>query len=186
MMFRITSLQSLQSGKGPAGVILFRVIIAAVWFFCCGGALASMAPVSLQSLAENADLIIYGQVDGLATKQRLFEPGSLSEVENLAVYDIHVSFSPIEAIKGSVQRPVVIVTTVAGMEDHAVFRTGEQAILFLKRNEGEETYTTVALSQGKFDVGDGQVIREGMPVVEFLSLIREHLRPKPPAAPTIG
>jgi len=175
MMFRMTSTQSLQSGKGPAGVILFRVIIAAVSAFCCGGAPASMAPVSLQSLAENADLIIYGQVDGLTTKQRLFKPGSLSEMEGLAVYDIHVSVSPIEAIKGHIPTPVVVVTTVAGMEDHAVFRAGEQAILFLVRNEGEETYTTVALAQGKFDVSDGQVTRAELSVQDFLIELRSYV-----------
>jgi len=54
-------------------------------------------------------------------------------------------------------------------------------VLFLVSNEDRETYRTVALAQGKFDVADGQVVRRGLPVAEFLDDVRAMLRPKAPA-----
>jgi len=164
---------------------LYPALIVAAMVTVCADAPASMGPVSLSGLTNNADLIIYGRVDSLATEERLIAADSSSEMRGRVLHETHATVATIEVVKGPVPGPVVVVTTVPGMEDHPVFRTGEQSILFLVRNEGAETFSTVALSQGKFDVADGQVIREGVSVQEFLNRIRDHLRPNPPEIPDV-
>jgi len=67
------------------------------------------------------------------------------------------------------------------MEDHPVFQVEENAILFLVRDKDEGTFRTLSLAQGKFNVADGQVVREGIPVEEFIDMIRDNMRPTSPA-----
>ena len=139
-----------------------------------------MGPVTLQGLVESAELIIYGRVGGLTTERQTIKADLSSEMHGRGLYTINASISPIEVIKGHAPDPV-IVTSIAGMEDHPVFRADENAIFFLVCNKDEGTYRTVALAQGKYDVANGQVVREGLKVEEFINLIRDMLPPTSPA-----
>ena len=142
---------------------------------------AAMGPVSLEALVEGADLIIYGQVGALHTTERIEASAPNAETERVVV-EIRASVTIIEVVKGDSPGDIVV-TTLAGMEDHPVFVAGETAVLFLVQGDYGATYTTMALSQGKFDVRDGVVVRESLDVNDFLDRIRELLRP---SAPTLG
>ena len=157
-----------------------RFLTAAICVCVASSAVAAMGPVTLQGLAEGADLIVYGQVETLVAEERAYEAGQNDEMSGRLFRHVRATVSQFEVIKGSAPDSI-IVTAVAGMEDHPDFKVGEQVVLFLVSNEDGETYRTVALAQGKFDVTDGQITREGLSVEEFLSKIRELLRPTPPA-----
>ncbi len=159
---------------------MYRQLIAAVFLCAFGNATAAVGPVPLEHLAQAAELIIYGRVDSLTKEIQDTEAGPGSEMHGHALYRINASISPIETIKGHAPE-CIIVTTLAGMEDHPVFQLDENAILFLVRDKDEGTFRTLALAQGKFNVADGQVVREGIPVEEFIDMIRDNLRPTSPA-----
>lgn len=141
---------------------------------------AAMGPVPLEALIERADLIVYGQVGALVTTERIDE--SSSSGERSVVVEIRATVTKLETIKGDSPESIVV-TTLAGMEDHPVFEAGETAVLFLVSEDDGAHYTTVALSQGKFDVQDGLVVRESLDLNTFLDKIRQLLVPR---APTLG
>ena len=136
---------------------------------------ASTGAVSLCTLTTNSDLIIYGTVGTLVVQEQPLQPDPAGEMQGRTLYQVRASMTVLETIKGQVPDSGLLVTTSAGMEDSAVFRTGEYAVLFLILNEDGETYRTAALAQGKFDVSDGKVLRPDLSIEEFLSKVRHDL-----------
>jgi hypothetical protein len=155
------------------------VLVVATLLQC--GVHAAMGPVPLEALVEGADLIIYGQVGALHTSERVAESTLSGETQGVVV-EVRATITRLQAIKGD-SPDSIVVTTLAGMEDHPVFEVGETAVLFLVCGDDGATWTTMALSQGKFDVREGVVVRESLGVNSFLDKIKELLRP---TAPTLG
>jgi hypothetical protein len=78
----------------------------------------------------------------------------------------------VEIVKGSAAGTSVIVRTNPGTEDHPILLPGNEVVLFLVKDGDKEIYRTFGLSQGKFDIQDGLVVRDGLPLATFLDKIR--------------
>ena len=165
----------LQSGLSPVGAFFFLIPVIASLLFAASAAVAAMGAVSLRTMTEQADLIIYGKVDSLATEEHPFQPEANGEMQGRTLYRVLASVSAIEAVKGRPPDRRIVVTTFPGMEDQPVFHRDEHVILFLVSNEGGESYSTYARLQGKFDVSDGQVIRAQQSVQDFLIEVRSYI-----------
>ena len=53
------------------------------------------------------------------------------------------------------------------MEDSPRYKTGETVVVFLQRVGGDDFYTTVGMSQGRYAIEEGRIEGNGLPVVEF-------------------
>lgn len=158
-----------------SALTLFRLSLVAVLTAIAAASAASISAVSLCTLTANSDLIIYGTVGALVIEEQPLQPDPNGEMQGRTLYQVRASVTVLETIKGQVPDSRIVVTTSAGMEDSAVFHTGEYTVLFLIRNEDGETYRTAALAQGKFDVSDGKVLRPDLSIEEFLSKVRHDL-----------
>ena len=123
------------------------------------------APVSLQHLADESDRIVRGRVMKLT-----YSHGSNSYGDEL-IYT-HATVRVAEALKGDRTDLVVKVEggTLNGItltvSDTATFKTGEEVLVFLKKDLFE--YRTLTRSSSKYTISDGgKILQNGRQYTSF-------------------
>ena len=136
-----------------------------------GSASASLGVISLEELTCKAELIVHGSVASVehVVAERETSMGKLS----ISTAVVHID--PDRILKGAASKPIVV-KAVENMEDSPRFRQGQEIFLFLIRNEEDSSFSVFGLTQGKFDVKDGAVIREQVPVAQFTEKVEERIR----------
>lgn len=125
-------------------------------------AFSSIGRLSLEVLAERADLIVVGNVGEITSVKKQVPSKELGYIITSTV-----EIFPERIIKGEIDREPVIIEFAGGRvgeeiylaEDSPRFVAGEEVILFLKRVEGKTSYTTVGMSQGKYKIKEGTITR---------------------------
>ena len=157
--------------------------------YAIAGWTTTVIRMDLPALVEESDSIVQGQVEGVDSRW---------DEQNRTIFT-YISIKVREPLKAN-PGPTVVIRQLGGkvgtmhlsVMGMPVFRTGEEVILFLKRNP-EPTYHVVGLSQGKYrtendtavanalslellDKRSGQVIESGVnreQLAAFKSRIRE-------------
>jgi hypothetical protein len=155
-----------------------RTVLAfALLFFCfisIHNAHGAMVKLSLENLVAGADLIILGTVDCVQSER----------VEGKTVSFATVSVNlKIRGEPAGNQGKIVVrfpggVVGDAGVkiEDSPDFKQGEAVLLFLQKIQNQPVYRTVGSSQGKFLMKDHMVVRENLPLDQFLERIQSIIR----------
>ena len=132
---------------------------------------ASLGVISLEELTCKADLIVYGTVASVESNEseRKMRPGNVP----IPIAVVRISSKTI--LKGAATDPI-IVKAVENMEDSPKFEQGQEVFLFLTQNADDSSFSVFGLTQGKFDVEDGLVVREQMPVAQFAEKVEELIR----------
>ena len=133
-----------------------------------GAVSASIGVISLEELTSKAELIVYGRV--AAIESQLSHRSTSAGTLQLAIATVHIEADKI--LKGSAADPLVV-TAVENMEDSPHFLQDQEVFLFLTLNAGDSSYSVIGLTQGKFDVSDGRVDREGSSVNQFAQQLQE-------------
>jgi len=136
-----------------------------------GSAPASIGVISLEELARQADLIVHASVTGI---ERVASERETS-MGRLAISTAVVNIKPIKILKGMATEPIVV-KAIENMEDSPRFREGQEVVFFLQRNEDDSSFAIVGLTQGKFDVEDGLVVREHTAVARFTAELEQLIR----------
>ncbi|UCF78392.1 MAG: hypothetical protein JSW03_09890 [Candidatus Eiseniibacteriota bacterium] len=130
---------------------------------------AIMTRATLPELAAGATGIVRGQVLDVTSRWD-------SEGKTIFTY---VTISVDEWLKGA--GPETVTVRVVGgkvggvglwVEDTPVFAGGESVVTFLEPSEEELAHDVRGLFQGKFSVEDGRVIEAGLPLGDFVSMVR--------------
>ena len=144
--------------------------LRAVWNPACvvllllsGGVSASLGVISLEELTDRADFIVYGRVASLESivSERDTAAGTLQILTAI------VRIEPCRVLKGRTAEPIVV-KAIENMEDSPGFKQGQKVFLFLKQNPDDSSFSVFGLTQGKFDVEEGQVVREQSSVDQFV------------------
>jgi len=134
-----------------------RLIVCFLPLFWIAVATASLGVISLEELTNRAELIVYGRVVSIEASTVL--PDGISEGGGVPVSMATIRILPYKILKGDTEDGL-LVRSVENMEDSPRFRKGQEVFLFLTRNTDDSTYLTIGLTQGKFDVINGMVVRE--------------------------
>ncbi len=144
-------------------------------------AFSSTGPLPLRVVAETADVIIVGRIGAITSVKKQVP----SKEIGYAIWSTAEVF-PERMIKGALDREPAVIEFAGGrvgetiqiVEDSPTFATGETVILFLKRIEGKTSYTTVGMSQGKYEIKEGTVARKRVPVEQFIKEIQDLIKNK--------
>ena len=150
--------------------ILFVFTVAFLSLLTIPRAEPAMVEVSLEQLTRDADLIVVGKVESV-TSQMI--NGKISSFATLSVE---------LKIKGELEpeQSEIVVSFPGGkvgdigmqVEDSPNYKKDEEVVAFLKNVPGESHFSTVGSSQGKFIVDQGIVLRENIPLEQFLAKIK--------------
>lgn len=140
-------------------------VIAFLSVLFSGSTFASLGVISLESLTEKADLIVYGKIERIDNST--IETETRESASKLPVTMATVRIAPIKIIKGIAVDPLIVIANT-NMEDSPEFQQNHEVFLFLTQNKDNSSYSIIGLMQGKFDVSDGLVVREHMPVETFI------------------
>ena len=116
--------------------------------------------MDLPALVQESDSIVQGQVEGIDSRWD-------EQKRTIFTYISVRVHEPLKANPG----PTVVIRQLGGkvgamrlsVMGMPAFRTGEEVILFLKRNP-ESTYHVVGLNQGKYEIGDDSVVANALGV----------------------
>lgn len=128
---------------------------------------ASLGVMPLDELTSRADLIVYGRVNAIETEIEVRK----SAEGNLRLLHARAHIVPDRVLKGSVE-DVIIVTAIENMEDSPRFEVDQDLVLFLTKNDSGSDYSVIGLTQGRFTIADGVVVREQMLVGPFLDQVQ--------------
>lgn len=112
---------------------------------------------TLDKLTAGADSILLGEVADIACYNE-------SSLYNLITFQVE------EAIKGEIEGEAVIKVSAEEV-DAPDFHLGERVIVFLKK--GEDFFTVIGGSCGKYTIQDDRVIRTGRSLVDFIAEVSE-------------
>ena len=134
-------------------------------------ATGSIGVISLEELTRKADLIVHGTVASIENvkSERKMNPG------NVPIPIAVIRFTPEKLLKGAATEPI-IVKAIENMEDSPNFEQDQEAFLFLKQNADDSSFSVFGLTQGKFDVVEGLVVREGISVAVFTEMVEKLVR----------
>ena len=128
---------------------------------------ASMGVMPLDELTSQADLIVYGRVSSIETRteERSTAAG------NLRLLRACVRFEPERVLKGNAEDGIVV-SAIENMEDSPRFRVDQELVLFLLKNESGSSFSVIGLTQGRFIIADGVVVRDKMALDAFLDHVQ--------------
>lgn len=147
---------------------LWVVTLIILTSLCAGSTNAMMVKIPLEQLVREAELIVVGQVESVKGQKR---EGIIFSTAKLRAKRV---------LKGQVPPQGWISVEFEGgrmgdetftTEDSPDYKTGEEAIAFLKKLPGSDKYTTVGLLQGKYLIEKGKVLPEYIPLDTFLQQI---------------
>ena len=136
-----------------------------------------MMDLGIDRIAERSDSVIRGDVLSRTSRWSTDAPTPI-------VTDVVVSVSEVIAGRGPV-RGTVTIEVLGGeiveediglkVSDQPSFEVGEQAVLFLRKNMGRESYSTVANRLGKIPVDGSRVMLKGGPtdLSSFKAMVRD-------------
>ena len=149
--------------------ILFICTLAWIYLLPLPRPEAVMVEVSLEQLTRDADLIVVGKVESV-TSQMI--NGKISSFATILVES---------KIKGELEpeQSEIVVSFPGGkvgdigmqVEDSPNYKKDEEVVVFLKKIQGESYFFTVGSSQGKFIIDQGIVLRQNIPLEQFLARI---------------
>lgn len=130
----------------------FKISAAVLAFLAFHGTgwTTTVLRLELPALVERADTIVQGRVERLDAQW--------DDTRKIIFTNIQIRVD--ESLKGT-PRPIVLIRQLGGklgslnmsVSGMPAFRSGENVIVFLKRNP-EPTYHLVGLSQGKYEITD--------------------------------
>jgi hypothetical protein len=154
------------------------IVILLLLFACClsiQNGHGAMVKLSLEELVADADLIIVGTVDSVQSE--LVE----GRIVSFATVSVRLK------AKGEMEptQDEIIVRFPGGMvgdvgmkvEDSPDFKKGEEILLFLQKTKTPSVYMTVGSSQGKFMIRNHIVVRENIPLHQFVERIQRIMHP---------
>jgi hypothetical protein len=139
--------------------------------------------VFLLLIGGNAGAIVVKMpLDRLVEEAEVITTGTVESVEDKRIGGLTFSYAKISLasiLKGDLslqQQTELTVKFFRGISTSAVFRAGEQVLLFLRKVENQDVYETVAELQGKRLIKDLMVFPDQVPVSEFVQRIREEMQ----------
>ncbi len=160
------------SGYSNCVIVIGKYLLLLAALACAPLVVAtSMVPVSVETLASHAELIMQGQ----ATRS-----WSQWNIQHTLIYTF-TEFSVAQTLKGNASGKIVVKQlggSVDGVTQHVSgvrsWQPGEEAVLFLRASEAKDgTHVVVGLVQGDFRLqrlSSGEVrVSNGAPEVQFLS-----------------
>jgi hypothetical protein len=149
--------------------IIFVLTVALLFLLPVAEPQAVMVELSLEQLTHDADLILVGKVESV-TSQMI--KGKIFSFATVAVNSTIKGELEPEQSKVMVKFPGGKVGNIGmKVEDSPHYKKDEEVVVFLKKIPGESHYMTAGSSQGKFIVDEGIVLRENMPLEQFLARI---------------
>jgi hypothetical protein len=148
------------------------IFICAMIFFLLPipNARGAMVKLSLEQLVQDADLIILGTVESVESR---WVAGKIFSFATVSVSS---------TIKGELEsgQGKVTVKFPGGkigeidmkVEDSPDYKPGEYTLVFLQKIPNQLYYMTLGSSQGKYLIKDDIVVRENLPLNEFLEKFR--------------
>ncbi len=157
--------------------IVFVFSLAFLSMLSFSKAQAVMVEVSLEQLVRDADLILIGTVASVKSE--------LTQGKIFSFVTIWVS----SKIKGELEpgQNKIVVRFPGGtvgdigmnVENSPNYKLDENVVVFLKRVSAESYFRTVASFQGKFLIENNIVLRERLPVDQFVARIENIIRSGP-------
>jgi hypothetical protein len=156
--------------------ILFVFTVAFLPLLTIPRAEPAMVELSLEQLTRDADLIVVGKVESVASQMII---GKIWSSATISVES---------RIKGDEPEQSEIVVSFPGgkvgdigmqVEDSPNYKKDEEVVVFLKKMQGESHFSTAGSSQGKFIIEGGIVLRENIPLEEFLARIESIIKTAP-------
>jgi hypothetical protein len=148
----------------------WRRLIALALLCFCGSARSMVIPLSLEQLSRDADVIAVGRVVAVTAERR----GPL--IYSLAKIAVE------QAVKGDAGTEITIESAggrigneVFAVSEAATYEPGERVVVFLKKSEKRNIYTTLGAHQGKLLVRDGRVDAQGLSLAALLERVRATL-----------
>lgn len=122
---------------------------------------AMMMKIPLEKLTHDASLIVLGQV---------------TSIENKKIEEGYYRFATIQVektIKGRLAYPVVVVKHPGNIiGDSPDYQVGERVLVFLKKAGADDYYQTIGQFQGKFLIKEETIVRNKIPVEDFIQKVR--------------
>ena len=138
---------------------------------------AVMVELSLEQLTRDADLILVGKVESVTSQMT---DGKIFSLATISVES---------KIKGELEpeQSIIVVSFPGGkvgdigmkVEDSPNYQKDEEVVVFLKKMQGESHFFTVGSSQGKFIIDQGVVLRENLPLEQFISRVKSLMEAGP-------
>jgi hypothetical protein len=154
------------------------MVILLLLFFCClsiQNGHGAMVKLSLEQLVTDADLMVLGTVDSVQSE--LVE----GKIFSFATVSVNLK------IKGEPEgtQDKIVVRFPGGtvgdvgmkVEDSPDYKQGEEVLLFLQKTKTQLEYVTVGSSQGKFLMKNNIVVRENIPLDQFIERIQRIMHP---------
>jgi hypothetical protein len=134
-----------------------------------------MMKLSIEQLVADADLIILGTVDCVQSEM---EEGKIFSLATVSV-NLKIKGEPAPTQEKIIVRFPGGAVGDVGMkvEDSPDFKKGEEVLLFLQKTKTLSEYMTVGSSQGKFMIRNHIVVRENLPLDQFLERIQRIMHP---------
>ena len=130
---------------------------------------AAMVELSLDELVEKSDLIVVGTVESVRSE---LVQGKIFSFATILVR------SNIKEEPGQGHDRIVVkfpggTVGDVGMrvENSPDYKKGEEVVVFLKKVQDQSHFMTVGSSQGKFLVEDNVVVRENLPLEQFIGKV---------------
>jgi hypothetical protein len=136
--------------------------------FLANWADAMLVKVPLEQLVKEADLIIVGRVESVKGQKRedwIFSLAELSVKEVLKGQMPPQGRVTVEFEGGQVGEEILMI------EDSPNYKPGEEVVAFLHKLPNSDRYVTVEMLQGKYQIKEGTVVEENLPLDTFLKEI---------------
>ena len=157
--------------------ITFGFLFALLCLLSASITQAVIVELPLEELVKEADLIVVGTVENVESE---FIQGKIFSFATISVKS---------RIKGELQAQQnrIVVKFPGGkigdigmkIEDSPDYKKDKEVIVFLKSVQGESHFTTVGACRGKFTIGEGIVLRENLPLGQFLARIEDIMKAAP-------
>lgn len=139
-----------------------------VWL-CAASVPAALGYRTVGELMDAADVVVHGTVASVHASEAPQQRGPATRLTEPTT--VTAEILPYAIFKGDAPRRLRV-TAIQGMEDSPEFIEGQEVILFLQRGADGQSFKTVGLLQGKLDVVDGVVTRNGTSLSSFLEELR--------------
>jgi hypothetical protein len=149
------------------------IVILLLLLACClsiQNAHGAMVKLSLDELVTQADLIVMGCVESVKSEMvegKIFSFATVSVTSKIKGEPEATQDQVVVRFPGGTLGDVAM-----KVEDSPDYKQGEEVLLFLKRIENQPGYSTAGSSQGKFLIKNHIVVKENIPLDQFLERIQ--------------